>query len=92
MNISLPESMKDFIEEEVSSGGYGTASEYLRELVREAKKRKADERLEELLLEALHSGEPITVTPEYWEKKRASLTAKYGKKSGTRNGTGKKAK
>jgi antitoxin ParD1/3/4 len=31
MNISVPESMKEFIEEEVSSGGYGTASEYVRE-------------------------------------------------------------
>ncbi len=81
MNISLPESMKVFIETEVSSGGYGTVSEYFRELVREAKKRKAEERLETLLREALDSGKPITVTPEYWENKKASLTTKYGKKA-----------
>ena len=81
MNISVPESMKEFIEEEVSSNGYGTASEYVRELVREAKRRKAEERLEALLLEALDSGKPIKVTPEYWENKKASLMAKYGTKA-----------
>jgi len=81
MNISVPESMKTFIEAEVSNNGYGTASEYVRELVRDAKKRKAEERLEALLLEALDSGKPIKVTPEYWENKKAALMAKYGNKA-----------
>ncbi len=81
MNISVPESMKTFIEAEVSSNGYGTASEYVRELVRDAKKRKAEERLEALLLEALDSGKPIKVTPEYWDNKKAALMAKYGNKA-----------
>jgi len=67
MSISLPESMKTFIEEEVSSGGYGTASEYFRELVREAKERKIEERLESLLLEALDSGPATPMTKKDWE-------------------------
>lgn len=33
----------------------------------------AEDRIEQLLLEALASGDPIEVTPEYWEKKRAEL-------------------
>lgn len=67
MNISVPESMKEFIEEEVSSGGYGTASEYVRELVRDAKKQKEEERLEKLLLEALESGPASPMTKKDWE-------------------------
>jgi len=59
--------MKKFIEDEVSSGGYGTASEYLRELLREAKKRKEEERLEKLLLEALESGPASPMTRKDWE-------------------------
>ena len=59
--------MKSFIEEEVSSGGYGTASEYFRELVRDAKKRKEEERLEKLLLEALESGPASPMTKKDWE-------------------------
>lgn len=34
MNISLPESLKDFVDEQVTRRGYGTSSEYVRELIR----------------------------------------------------------
>ena len=43
MSISLPEPLKLFVEEQVSKGGYRTASEYLGELIREAQ-RRADQR------------------------------------------------
>jgi hypothetical protein len=39
LNISLPDSMRNFIEEKVAEGGYSTASEYIRQLVREDQKR-----------------------------------------------------
>ena len=34
MNISLPDSLKAFVDEQVSQRGYGTSSEYVRELIR----------------------------------------------------------
>ena len=68
VNISLPETLKNYIEEQVIWGGYGTTSEYVRELIREDKKRKAQERLETLLLEGLESGEAVPVTPEFWKE------------------------
>jgi antitoxin ParD1/3/4 len=34
MNISLPENLKAFVDEQVERRGYGTSSEYLRELIR----------------------------------------------------------
>jgi antitoxin ParD1/3/4 len=55
LNISLPEPMKAFVEEQVKAGLYGSASDYIRALVREDQKRKAQERLEAKLLEALES-------------------------------------
>ncbi len=72
MNISLPESMKKFVEEEVAVGGYGTTSEFFRELLREAKKKRAEERLEQLLLEGVESGKATPMTKKNWEaiKKR----------------------
>lgn len=78
LTISLPQSIKSFIDEQIAKGGYSTPSEYVCDLVREAKEREADDRIEKLLLEALDSGEPIEVTADYWEKKRAELLAKYG--------------
>lgn len=73
LNISLPESMRSFIEEQTRRGGYGTASEYLRALIRDAQKRQAEDRLESMLLEGIGSGTPIDVTPDYWEGKNARL-------------------
>ena len=55
MNISLPDPLRAFIEERVAEGGYGTVSEYFRELIRADQKRRAEERLEQLLLEGLDS-------------------------------------
>ena len=55
MNISLPEPLKLFVEEQVSKGGYSTASEYLRELIREAQRRTDRQELEAKLLAGLNS-------------------------------------
>lgn len=79
MTISLPEPMREFVESEVSSGNYGSASELFRELVRERQKRKAQERLETLLLEGLESGQPIEVTQDYLEARRQALREKLEK-------------
>jgi antitoxin ParD1/3/4 len=55
MNISLPEPLKLFVEEQVNKGGYSTASEYLRELIREAQRRTERQELEAKLLAGLQS-------------------------------------
>ena len=39
MNISLPDSLKSFVDEQVSQRGYGTSSEYVRELIRKDQDR-----------------------------------------------------
>lgn len=52
MNISLPDSLKSFVDEQVSGRGYGTSSEYVRELIRKDHDRQ---RLRALLLEGAAS-------------------------------------
>jgi antitoxin ParD1/3/4 len=66
LNIALPESMREFIEEQVADGGYSTPSEYVQALIRNEQKRKAQERLEALLLEGLASGPATPMTDEDW--------------------------
>ena len=39
MNISLPEGLKSFVDEQVASRGFGTSSEYVRELIRKDQDR-----------------------------------------------------
>jgi antitoxin ParD1/3/4 len=73
MNISLPDPVKQYVEEQVSAGGYSSASEYVRELVRTDQKRKAKDQLENILLESLQSGDAVDITPRMWEELRQKI-------------------
>jgi antitoxin ParD1/3/4 len=79
MNISLPDPMKDFVDGQIASGRYSSASEYVRELIREDEKRKAEERLAALLLEGL-SGEETKLTRKDFADIRAEALAAVQKK------------
>lgn len=65
MNISLPTPLKRFVDEQIAAGRYSSASEYVRDLIRDDEKRKVDECLEALLLEGLE-GEESPLTREDW--------------------------
>ena len=52
MNISLPDTLKSFVDKQVSNRGYGTSSEYVRELIRKDQDRQ---RLRDLLAEGVAS-------------------------------------
>ena len=80
MNISLPDVMKAFVDEQVQSGGFGTVSEYVRDLVRRDQKARAQDRLEVLLLEGLESGAGEPVTPEFWENLRREIQERRHKR------------
>lgn len=66
MNISLSEQLKAFVDNQVESGRYSSVSEYVRELIRGDEKRKAQEKLEALLLDGLQSGESTGMTRQDW--------------------------
>lgn len=61
-----------------------TPREYVRELLRQDQNRRAGEKLEALLLEGLNSGEPIEISPQYWENKRQELIERHSRKNGRR--------
>jgi antitoxin ParD1/3/4 len=77
IHVSVPQSVKEFIDSQIGEHGYSSADEYLCALVREDQKRKADDDLERLLLEGLDSGPPIEATSEYWAEKRARLLGRH---------------
>ena len=70
MNISLPDSLKSFVDEQVGARGYGTSSEYVRELI-----RKDQDRQQLLgLLRAGAASEPTApVDAAYFEDLRARV-------------------
>jgi len=84
MNISLPDPMEQYVEEQARAGGYSSASEYVRELVRADQKRRGKDQLEELLIQSLQSGEAIEITPEMLEDVRKRLRCRaQGRKLAT---------
>lgn len=75
MNISLPEPLKRFVDEQIAAGRYSSASEYVRTLIREDEKRKAQERLDALLLEGLEGAESA-LTKDDWASIRKEALAR----------------
>lgn len=64
MNVSLPDSLKSFVDEQVSQRGYGTSSEYVRELIRKDQDRL---QLRELLLAGAASPPTAPVDGKFFD-------------------------
>ena len=77
MNISLPDTLKSFVDEQVSQRGYGTSSEYVRELIRKDRDRL---QLRGLLLAGAASSPATPADASYFEglRDRVRKSAKAG--------------
>lgn len=75
MNVSLPEDLKRWVDEQVESGGYGTASEYLRDMLRRARERQLRHRIDAMLIEAVESGANVTLDDRDWTSIRSAARA-----------------
>lgn len=75
MNVSLPETLKEYVQDRVSEGIFSNPSDYVRALIREDMQRRAEDRLENLLLEGLNSG---PAHPIDWEAIRAEAYRQAG--------------
>jgi antitoxin ParD1/3/4 len=57
MNVSLPEPMKTWVEDQARSGRYSNASDYVRDLIRRDQERAAKiGHMQRMLTEGLESG------------------------------------
>lgn len=80
LHVSLPTSLREYIEERVAQDGYSNPSDYLREVVRADRRHHAKEKLERLLLEGLQSGEAEEVTPAHLAELREEVAAIIARK------------
>ena len=70
MDISLPEDLKNFVDDQVSARGYRTSSEYVRELIWKDRDRQ---RLRGLLLEGAESPKAVAADAHYFEGLRSRV-------------------
>jgi antitoxin ParD1/3/4 len=73
MNISLPAALKAFVDEQVSGRGYGTSSEYVRELIRKDQDRQ---HLRGLLLAGADSSPSAEADARYFDKLRTRVRSR----------------
>ena len=63
MNVSLPETLKSFVDDQVSERGFGTSSEYIRDLIRKDQDRQ---HLRALLFAGANSPATIVADDAYF--------------------------
>ncbi|WP_139108408.1 MULTISPECIES: type II toxin-antitoxin system ParD family antitoxin [unclassified Ensifer] len=76
MNISLPDYLKSFVDEQVAGRGYGTSSEYIRELIRRDQDRLT---LRRLLLDGASSAQAAPADADYFASLRDRVRGQQSK-------------
>ena len=92
LNVSLPEQLRGFVDAQVSSGSYGSASEFIRELLRNEQRRLAKDNLTAFIQAGLDSGDVQAWTAERFESLRQSVRASSAVKKATPVSTAREAK
>lgn len=76
MNIFLPDVLKEFVDRQASMAGYGTSSEYVRELIRRDQERT---QLRNLLLEGAQSKPSGLADAGYFASLRSGIKKRLTK-------------
>jgi antitoxin ParD1/3/4 len=75
--ISLPDSARAYIDEQVANGHYSSADSMLADLVAQAQESHAKTKVNHLLKAALQNSETVEATDEWWDQQRAKFAPKH---------------
>lgn len=73
MNVTLPDSMREWIEAQARMGGHSSPDGYVAAILREERQRLQSE-IDQKLIEGLQSGDPIAINHEFWAERHRILT------------------
>jgi antitoxin ParD1/3/4 len=79
MTISLPSDMREYVDNRTQTGGFGNASEYVRDLIRRERDLRAQQKLDEQLINNLRSPQ-VEWTPEVRERLLATVEDRIAKR------------
>ena len=77
VEVKLTDDAQSFVDEQVATGRFRSPSDFIANLIDQARRHAAHERVERLLLQGLDSGEGIEVTPDWWSQKADEWANKY---------------
>jgi antitoxin ParD1/3/4 len=72
LSISLPSSLKKWVEEHVARKGYDNTDAFLIDILRREQEQDARDRVDALLVQAIDSGESTPMTAGDWERIRTA--------------------
>lgn len=75
LTVNLPESLTLYLQEQIASGCYSNANDYIQTLIQQDRSRK--QYLEPLILEGIASGAPTPMTSDDWNEIRQSVRNNY---------------
>lgn len=81
LKVSLPKSLTEFVNAKSQLAGYDSPGEFVRSLIRDAQKREASSRLEQLIIDGINSGPGVEVTPAFWQSLQDDLKQRLDRKS-----------
>lgn len=67
LHISLPRSVREWVDKQTAEGGYATTDEFVCRLLQDARDRQIRERIDATLIEAIDSGESTPMTSADWK-------------------------
>jgi antitoxin ParD1/3/4 len=73
LTIALPEAVKDYIDQQISSGIYSTPDEFLTALIEQEQERQAKQKVNTLLKSTLQKNQTVEATDEWWQQQRQQL-------------------
>lgn len=75
MNVSLPEPMKNWVENKVSNGQYANSSDYIRDLIRrDQNAHQQQQQLIQALIDGENSGESEKTLDSLWAEVKNKYT------------------
>lgn len=77
INITVPEALQEFVQARIVNGGYGSASEYVGELIRADQKQYALTVLGEEILKGASSGLSVPMTDGDWQEIRDEVRQRF---------------
>jgi antitoxin ParD1/3/4 len=80
MTITLPESMRNWIETQVALSGCANANEFVESILRAEQTRMRQE-IDNRLLAGLASGDPIEVNEAFWAERDRVITERLAKRA-----------
>jgi len=85
MNVSLPQQMKDWVDDQVATGRYANASDYVRDLLRRDQDQGRLAALQAVVDSALASGVSSRDREQLMQYARTEAAAMLGERDGKKN-------